>query len=298
MAKGKSKGEAGKKGEGKDKEDGVKSEKKKKGKGAGKGEPPAKLAGEGTLWEEPRSTTGLAIIGESTLPPGARWHYILKDESRRSYAGYMPSPLNQGQCQQFFERIREGTEWQQPESRIPDPLNPGMMLKIPRKTFWCVKEGCQCHYCYGGIQVSPVEYPPWMLELMRTVMPYYGLKNQMEWPDCCNVNLYEDGCMAVGWHSDDERLFQGKFRDIRILSLSFGVSRSFELRLNFPDAGERSLYRIKLNSGDLMSMEGMAQKHTQHRVPKEENIREPRINLTWRWIVKHEPYCPVGRQRW
>merc|ERR1719506_1787897 len=119
---------------------------------------------------------------------------------------------------------------------------------------------------------------------MEEVMPRCGLSNPDMWPTSCNLNLYEDGGMSVGWHADDERLFQGKFRDIRILSLSFGAARRFELRLNWPEQGVDSVrptWRMKLNNGDLMSMEGMAQKHTQHRVPKEEHITQPRINLTW-----------------
>ena len=28
-----------------------------------------------------------------------------------------------------------------------------------------------------------------------------------DWPDSCNLNLYTDGGMSVGWHADDEALF-------------------------------------------------------------------------------------------
>merc|ERR1711959_581220 len=111
------------------------------------------------------------------------------------------------------------------------------------------------------------------------------------------MNLYEDGGAGVGRHADDESLFQGKFRDILIISLSFGVTRKFELRSNFPEEGEETVYQFRLGSGDLMTMEGMTQKHMQHRVPKEEHIQGPRVNLTWRWLVKHTPRCPVGRNR-
>mmetsp|Transcript_33443 Transcript_33443/g.90539 ORF Transcript_33443/g.90539 Transcript_33443/m.90539 type:complete len:147 (-) Transcript_33443:336-776(-) len=145
--------------------------------------------------------------------------------------------------------------------------------------------------------MDPVEYPPWMVRLMRLVMPFCGLTDEAEWPTSCNMNLYEDGGASVGWHADDESLFQGKFTDIYIISLSLGVTRKFELRLNWPEEGEKPLRRILLNSGDLLTMEGMVQKHYQHRVPKEENVDGPRINLTWRWTLRHRPQCPSGRQR-
>merc|ERR1712187_713338 len=119
-------------------------------------------------------------------------------------------------------------------------------------------------------------------------MPICGLQED-GWPDSCNLNLYEDGGAAVGWHADDESLFQGKFRDIMIISLSLGVTRKFELRYNWPTDEEAGTYQMTLNSGDLMTMEGMVQKHMQHRVPKEGHVDSPRINLTGRWVVKHTP---------
>jgi len=103
--------------------------------------------------------------------------------------------------------------------------------------------------------------------------------------------------MSVGWHSDDESLFQGKFRDIQIISLSFGQKRRFELRLNWPEDGEDRYKRIMLGGGDLMTMEGMTQRHFQHRVPKEDHSEGPRINLTWRWVLKHNPRCSTCRER-
>merc|ERR1740129_1466723 len=188
----------------------------------------------------------------------------------------------------FFDTIRAETNWLQPL---------GKLGPIPRKTAWMVKKGCTCNYRYGGIEVPPVEYPPWMMQLMSSIMLKCGFQRYPEWPDGCNLNLYEDGSMTVGWHSDDEPLFQGKFRDIVIISLSLGVSRKFELRLNWPEEHEKSLWSIELGNGDLATMEGMTQKHFAHRVPKEENITGPRINLTWRYIVKHSPTCPAGRHR-
>ncbi|CAE8626792.1 unnamed protein product, partial [Polarella glacialis] len=189
---------------------------------------------------------------------------------------------------QFFERIKEGTTWLQPEGRNGP---------IPRKTAWMVRKGCECKYRYGGIEVEPAEYPPWMIELMTSLMPLCGLQQTTHWPDSCNMNLYEDGGMSVGWHSDDEKIFQGKFRDIAIISLSLGVTRKFELRSNWPGEREKRVHQVLLGDGDLMTMEGMTQKHFQHRVPKEDNITGPRINLTWRWVGKHTPQCPACRAR-
>jgi len=261
-----------------------KGKKEKKRRGTVAEEAPEKLHGDD--WEEPKEDAGLQLV-KDMAPRQHKWSYPMQDHSRRSYAGFLPSPMSKKQCNTFFDRIKNGTKWLQPEG----PMGP-----IPRKTAWMVKRGCTCTYRYGQIEVPPLEYPPWMLELMGVVMPCCGLKDRNDWPDSCNVNLYTDGGMSVGWHSDDEQLFQGKFRDILIISLSLGVKRKFELRLNWPDDDEKPVRRFMLGSGDLMTMEGMTQKHMQHRVPKEDNINGARINLTWRWVVKHTPKCPTCRR--
>merc|ERR1712066_1124399 len=126
-------------------------------------------------------------------------------------------------------------------------------------------------------------------------MPMCGLQPH-EWPTSCNLNLYEDGGMSVGWHSDDERLFQGKFQDIRIISFSLGVTRKFELRPNWPEPGERSLHRVLLSDGDLCTMEGMLQKHFQHRVPREENIQVEKIWSDVHVRLHHQP-SRVGQRK-
>ncbi|CAE8722808.1 unnamed protein product, partial [Polarella glacialis] len=259
-----------------------------KGKGKGKGKKEEVTVEKyGETWEQPRDETGLKLIGDMA-PPGVRWDYVLKDESRRAFAAYLPSPFSTQQCDELFFRVKEGTEWKQPQSA-------GGYI-APRKTAWMTKKGCACTYKYGGMEVDSQEFPPWMTELLRMSMHYCGIAEQ-DWPDSCNMNLYEDGGSSVGWHSDDEQLFQGKFVDIRIVSLSFGQKRKFELRMNEPEQGEsKNPLSLSLGSGDLMTMEGMTQKHFIHRVPKEK-CEGPRINLTWRWVLKHTPRCPAGRHR-
>ena len=61
-------------------------------------------------------------------------------------------------------------------------------------------------------------------------------------------------------------LFKGKHRPIRIISLSFGCSRRFEVRSTWP--GGPHLSQV-LHDGDLCLMDGWFQKFFEHRVPKE-----------------------------
>jgi len=241
------------------------------------GPPPEKY---GETWEASREATGLKLIPE--LCKGVRWQTVLKDESRRSFAAYLPSQVSTSKLERFFNDIRDGTAWFQPT---------GPLGLVPRKTAWVVAPGCRCTYRYGGIGVEPQEFPRWMVEIMELYMPYCGLPERGDWPNSCNVNLYENGSHSVGWHSDDEVLFNGKHQDIRILSLSLGQTRKFDLKKNWPEEGERDADRLMLGNGCLMTMEGMMQKHYQHRVPKDRENIGPRINLTWRWIVCHSKGC-------
>lgn len=238
----------------------------------------------GDVWEKPReSVKGFELIGEKA--PQYHWDYVLKDESRRSFAAVLHCPFAEQQCDYFFRKIKSGTDWQQPEG----PFGP-----VPRKTAWMTKQGCSCTYRYGGLEVEAQEFPPFMMEILRATMPFCGLKPH-EWPDSCNLNLYENGGMSVGWHADDERLFQGKFQDISIISISLGQTRRFELRPKWPEEGEPTVRRVQLGNGDLMTMEGMTQKHYDHRVPKEHRSEGPRINLTFRWVKWHHPRCHAGQ---
>lgn len=241
--------------------------------------------------EESRESTGLRLIGDSysMQKPSSElcWEYPLRDELRRCFAGFLKPKLPEGTLRRFEGLVTAGAAWHQPK-------RPRTGEVLPRQTDWMTAERCRCTYKYGGVEVDPTEFPDWMIEIMETVMPLCGLRGQARWPNSCNLNLYENGGMSVGWHADDEGLFQGKVGDCAIVSLSLGQTRTFELRLNGPDDGKQAAERIHLESGDLMTMEGLTQKYYQHRVPKEK-AQGPRINLTWRWIRQHQGRCPCGR---
>lgn len=221
------------------------------------------------------------LAGRAGVPG---WEYPFKDEARRSFLGRLRCPVERAVTEAWFTRIRDGTPWTRPDG----PHGP-----IPRQTSWMVQPPCICHYKYGGFQAEADSYPPWMIELMQLYMPMCGFRDQKEWPNCCNLNLYDDGGQSVGWHSDDEDLFQGLVQDCRIISLSLGESRRFQLRpstlVGREDDG--STFTLVLENGELCTMEGEMQRHYEHSVPKSGGVSGPRINLTWRWIVHHHQKC-------
>ena len=171
---------------------------------------------------------------------------------------------------------------------------------IPRRTIFSVSKGCNCTYKYSGVAVKPYVEPDWLAEIREKCVDMAGLDEQ---PNSCNINLYRDGNDQVGWHADDEPLFEGEYNDVCILSLSLGSSRTFQVKKK----GVKGVGRNEATSsfvvshGDLCTMEGRFQRHYLHAVLREPDVQEPRINLTWRFITKHneEDGCPLhGPGNW
>ena len=95
------------------------------------------------------------------------------------------------------------------------------------------------------------------------------------------LNDYVDGEVGMGWHSDDETELG---INPRIASLSMGVSRDFL----FKHKHNKNFNKIKLNleNGSLLLMHGRSQHFWYHNLPKRLRVKERRINLTFRNIVK------------
>ena len=206
----------------------------------------------------------------------AQWTVVFEDTKWGCRVRHLPCPWPTEVKDQLYEMVHNGTPWQQ-------------LAGMPRKTAWLVAGGCTCKYAYGKFQVGPQAFPAWMDEILSKIMPLLGIENKSGWPDSCNLNLYKDGNDGVGWHADDEALFQGTQQKINIISLSLGAARTFQLKGTWQGA---SVEQILLHHGDLCTMEGFTQKYYVHKVPRE-FAQGARINLTWRWVVKHLDSCAI-----
>ena len=97
--------------------------------------------------------------------------------------------------------------------------------------------------------------------------------------NACLLNLYHNGEESMGWHSDNEKEI---ITNSSIASLSLGASRKF----SFKHKETKETASIVLASGSLLLMKGECQTHWLHRLPPTKKTSEPRINLTFRTIVK------------
>ncbi len=154
-----------------------------------------------------------------------------------------------------------------------------------RLSTWLVAPPCTCTYTYGGKTWEPAESWPKILDVItkRTEQalqpgPYFN---------AAVLNAYMGGQGAVAMHTDDEYLFDAATYPATIASLSIGETRDFEVQ----DVVTGTLYTYAIQSGDLVTMEGLFQKSHKHAVPKSKAARGIRYNLTLRRIVNHERHC-------
>jgi alkylated DNA repair dioxygenase AlkB len=94
------------------------------------------------------------------------------------------------------------------------------------------------------------------------------------------VNFYRNGDDSMGWHADDERELGP---NPIIASANFGATR--KMKFKELGGGQRKIDVI-LDHGDILVMGGALQHHWQHMVPKQDNVKEPRLNITFRNIIE------------
>jgi len=241
--------------------------------------------------EPPRYQLPLAIVEELGQQVARQsWEPLLRDPTCRSFAALCKRAVPQELAWQWFHTLRSQLPWQDPS----DANYQADGKTIPRRTIFTVQPGCGCVYKYSGVKVAPFPEPSFVADIRRRCVELAGLSDQDQ-PNSCNINLYRDGHDSVGWHTDDEELFEGQYNDMCILSLSLGASRTFQVKRQQSKAVQGNAAgrkgpvtaSVSVGHGDLCTMEGRFQRYYLHCVPKEPHITEPRINLTWRWITKH-----------
>jgi len=210
------------------------------------------------------------------------WETSLCDLELDCYVELLRCPFTKSYMSRMFDIVHKNTVWEQPVNEVTG-------ARIPRKTAWVVSKVCSCPYIYGGVRIEPTPFPPWMLEIMDIVLPICNIAKEAM-PNSCNLNRYDSGDMHCGWHADDGKIFEGKTKDICIISLSIGDSRKFEGKCTDKYQAKKTPTKIVLKDGDICVMSGWTQKYYQHCVPSEKRAGA-RINMTWRWTTAHQPQC-------
>lgn len=152
--------------------------------------------------------------------------------------------------------------------------------ELPRLSAWT--PACKCNYFFSGTMCPPTPCPTVLKEIETEVMSHLSLRTL---PNCCFLNLYRNGNDRIGYHADDEGLYDSMNQSVCIVSFSLGGERDFQIRMIENQPNQCITFRLK--AGDICVMSGNLQKHYHHRIPPEPCNKECRINMTWRWILNH-----------
>mmetsp|Transcript_9821 Transcript_9821/g.14369 ORF Transcript_9821/g.14369 Transcript_9821/m.14369 type:complete len:326 (-) Transcript_9821:100-1077(-) len=298
--------------------------------------------------------TPVESVLNSTIVSKSKWKVFVEDPQRRSYSYYLPFPpshpipfgINEDTKSQQNEQVHNLWFVEEQLDSWFDKLHPNSLgvnntgawtdahyqgELLLRKTAWCVyDQKCTCEYGYSDTWQPQVTCPN-MKNVLREITSVVENILGLEF-NCVNLNYYSRGS-GVGFHADDEFLFDGLERDTLIVSLSlcskppplittteqdkeqenasnlsclndhssYGA-RKFQVRFKEKGQDDSKIADVILKHGDLMTMEGMFQKHYEHSVwPGDSKnytdhplTQGERINLTWRTIVRHldgSPEC-------
>jgi|SRR5215475_380109 len=179
--------------------------------------------------------------------------------------------LTANEADHYFESLLKKCDWK----RHRTSFGPA----VPRDEAYYGDENA--HYTYSRRAYLPLPWLPELLELKARVeqatppQAYSNLGLPNAGYNAVLCNLYRDGNDSVGLHADAE-LEMGPV----IASVSLGAERMFRLKAK---AGKVA-FAEKLPGGSLLIMAGNTQKSFKHEVPKEPNVIQPRINVTFRRI--------------
>jgi alkylated DNA repair dioxygenase AlkB len=181
-----------------------------------------------------------------------------------NYYGKVFSPT---EAKRYLENLLNTIEWKNDEAVIF-----GKRIITKRKVAWYADKPFE--YTYSNVTKRAL---PWTKELLE--LKSIAEEKTSETFNSCLLNLYHDGSEGMAWHSDGETDLK---KDGAIGSLSFGAERKF----SFKHKQTKETVSVVLEHGSLLVMKGTTQTHWLHRLPPTKLRMGPRVNLTFRTIVR------------
>jgi alkylated DNA repair dioxygenase AlkB len=181
---------------------------------------------------------------------------------------YYPNFLNTKEADLYLEQLTKETPWRN------DPITVfGKTYPQPRMT--SLHGHTTESYSYSGIVMQPNRMRKPLLNIEQKLQAF-----TKETFTTVLLNLYRDGQDSNGWHADNEKELGV---NPVIASISLGASRYFHLKHN-SDKSQR--LKLELTHGSLLLMEGATQHFWKHQIAKTAKKVGPRINLTFRKVLK------------
>lgn len=195
--------------------------------------------------------------------PAEALNLLPKDGTVNYYGKLFSKP----EADNYLNSLLHQIEWKSDEAVIF-----GKLVRTKRKVAWYGDR--KFEYTYSNVTKRALPWTETLLELKAAVKKRTG-----ETFNSCLLNLYHDGKEGMAWHSDGEKDLK---KNGAIASLTFGAARRFAFK--HKQTGER--ITVVLEHGSLLVMKGNTQMHWLHRLPPAIRVTEPRVNLTFRTIVR------------
>ena len=189
---------------------------------------------------------------------------LLPNDGTVNYYGKL---FSREESNYYLEILLNTIEWKNDEAIIF-----GKLLVTKRKVAWYGDSNFE--YTYSNTTKKALPWTKKLLELKAVIEEKTG-----ETFNSCLLNLYHCGNEGMAWHSDAEKDLK---KNGAIGSLSFGAERKFA----FKHKATKETVSLILEHGSLLVMKNETQKHWLHRLPPTKTTLKPRVNLTFRTIVK------------
>ncbi len=175
--------------------------------------------------------------------------------------------MQPSKAMEYYDLLMDNIAWENDQAMMF-----GKLIITKRKVAWYGSE--EFSYTYSKITKTALPWTKELLELKRLVEDKSG-----ETYNSCLLNLYHSGEEGMAWHSDGEKDLK---KNGAIASMSFGADRKFA----FKHKETKETVSQILEKGSLLIMKGTTQENWLHRLPPTKKVKTPRINLTFRTIVK------------
>ncbi len=173
--------------------------------------------------------------------------------------------FNKEESNYYYDRLLENTPWRVYKMPMYDKT-----VTAPRMISWFQDK---------NDVIPSLDAPPLTADLKT-------IRERVEEETCLKfnavlLNLYRNGNDSVSWHSD--KVHRSGINPI-IASVTFGETRLFRLRHKFRKDVPK--IEIPLHHGSFLLMTGQTNSFWEHAVPKTSRKVLPRVNLTFRKIIR------------
>ncbi len=172
--------------------------------------------------------------------------------------------FNKEESDYYYKTFLDSTNWSEYEMKMYDK-----QVKAPRLISW-----------HEDLNVATDNLSQAFTKDLNDIRTKVQKETNLDF-NAVLLNLYRNGNDSVAWHSDKtNRTTQNPI----IGSVSFGETRMFKLR--HKTRKDIPIVEIPLYHGTFLLMAGTTNSFWEHQVPRTSREILPRINLTFRQLIK------------